>query len=208
MTAGSMTADDFALILALWSGELQETELPVVLTTALLSGGLAVGVSQFGVAGLVGKAAGETAKAATIAVGQKLGAKGGVKGGVKGAGKLAGKIAEKAATKIATKFTVKLTAKGVAGFLPFVGPIIGGGINAYFVKDIADSANIYYAAKKASSADCPPFEPSRGDRYEHTAHRTFRRLQASAHTGRDAGQCPPARRDSGGRAGAQHYRCR
>lgn len=137
--------EDFAIILRLWAGDLQETELPVVLSTAAVSGLLAVGIAQYGVAGLVGKAAAEAAKAATIAAGQKIGAK----GAAKAAGKLTGKIGEKAASKIAAKFVSKFKTKSIAGFLPLIGPVLGGGINAYFVKDIADSAGVYYAAKKA-----------------------------------------------------------
>jgi hypothetical protein len=54
----------------------------------------------------------------------------------------------KAAAKIGAKFASKISAKALAGFVPFVGPTVGAGVNAYFVKHIGDSAVAYYHAKR------------------------------------------------------------
>jgi len=41
-----------------------------------------------------------------------------------------------------------LLAKASLGSFPSLGPVIGASINAYFIKDIADSANTYYQRKR------------------------------------------------------------
>ncbi len=92
--------------------------------------------------------------AADIAV--KVGSKAGGKVAVKliskhlatGAGLLVGKkLGGKVGAKIGAKFAAKFGAKLGTGFIPFLGPVVGGGINAYFVNEIADAANDFYRWK-------------------------------------------------------------
>lgn len=148
--------DDFAIILGLWSGDLSETELPVAILTGTAAGVMALAISTGSGAQLAGQVAGKAVSkgvdlAATAAI-KKLGAKAVAKSIGKGTGSMAGamssKFVEKAASKIAAKVGAKLAGKSVAGFIPFVGPVVGAGINAYFVKDVSDSAKTYYRRKK------------------------------------------------------------
>ncbi|GAA4878501.1 hypothetical protein [Actinomycetospora straminea] len=148
---------DFAVILALWAGSLTENELPEAIGAGVAVGALAVplavGISQYGVAGVAGKLAGTGASVAASAGVTKLGLKSAAKSAGTVAGGLAGnattKLVEKAATKLGPKIAAKLTSKSVAGFLPFAGPVFGAGINAYFVRSISKAASAYYLEKKA-----------------------------------------------------------
>ena len=139
--------DDFALILGVWSGDLQETELPAAVITGTAAGYMALQVSQHGATAAIGQLAGQVGGAVFSAAGNKAAAKVGSKALGKSAGKVGAKISAKLAQKMVTKIGPKLAAKGVSGFLPVLGPVVSGGVNAYFTKDIADSAETYYRAK-------------------------------------------------------------
>lgn len=137
---------DFQNILALWSGASSIHDMPhkaikkATLEAAIVSGsttvaGLATAevlshlsgqqIAQYG-----GKFAGKLA-------GKKLGGK--------VSAKLGAKLGTKIGTKVGAKLSAKLGAKLAAGFVPLIGPIVGGSVNAYFVKNIADSADLYYS---------------------------------------------------------------
>lgn len=139
--------DDFAIILGLWSNAIKEDELPEVIAGSGLTAGAAVGMATFApkvTEKALIKGTGQVIGAGGTAVGKKIG----LKSSAKGLGKLTGKLGEKIAAKVAGKITAKLSAKSLAGFIPFVGPVIGGGINAYFVSSLGRSAEIYYTKKK------------------------------------------------------------
>jgi len=112
--------EDFPNILALWAGEEE--------ISRIVGGKVAVDIASK-VGGKVGiKIIGKTiAKTGGILIGKKLGGKVGAKIGAKFAGKLAGKAA--------------------AGWVPFLGAAVGGGINLWFITNIADSAEEYYRFK-------------------------------------------------------------
>ncbi len=144
--------DDFLLILGVWSGDLKETELDAAIITGTVAGMLAFAALQPTMAAqFAGKAAGMAAGTVFSAAGTELATKLGAKGSAKALGKAAGKAGAKVSSKLAEKLVLKigpkLAAKGVGGFVPLLGPMISGGVNAYFTKDIADSAETYYRRK-------------------------------------------------------------
>ncbi|MFC4068340.1 hypothetical protein [Actinoplanes subglobosus] len=71
--------------------------------------------------------------------GQKISAKAGAKTG--------GKLGAKVAGKIAAKLTAKMSGKALAGFVPILGAVVAGGVNAWIVDGILDAAKEYYADK-------------------------------------------------------------
>ncbi|MGH3567879.1 MAG: hypothetical protein ACRDRH_17995 [Pseudonocardia sp.] len=152
--------DDFEIILAYWSGDLKENELPVAIVTGTMAGAAAFIASQYTIAQVTGKLTSLGVNAVAAGAAKKLGNKALAKTLVKATGKVGGKVAgaasgqfiEKAAAKISLKIGGKIGGKAMAGFIPFVGPMIGAGINAYFVKDIADAAKVYYRKKKEITA--------------------------------------------------------
>jgi hypothetical protein len=50
--------------------------------------------------------------------------------------------------RLRRRWARSLLAKASLGSFPSLGPVIGASINAYFIKDIADSANTYYQRKR------------------------------------------------------------
>lgn len=140
---------DFEIILGHWCGVVEDEVLPVAIATSVVGGTLAAAIAYPVVAGAI---ASKSAEVATLMLLQKVGVKGSSKAVVKVAGKVTGKVAgklsEKIATKVATKIGGKLSGKAVAGFIPFVGPVLGASINAYLVTSIAHSAEKYYRERK------------------------------------------------------------
>ena len=146
-------SEDFSNILALWSGAASIEELDrkaiskATFEAAVLAGGGTVaGLSVAAIAAQLtgqqiamigGHVAGSllARKIATKTVGKAASAT---------AGRIGGKMGGKLAGKVAAKFSTKLGAKAFGGIIPFIGPAIGAGINVYFIKDIAKSANSYY----------------------------------------------------------------
>ncbi len=145
---------DFQNILALWSHAASIDELPhkaitkFALEEAVGTGGIMVGglVAAEVISHLTGQqVAMYGGQLAGAMIGKKLGIKTGIKGGGKLGAKLAGKLGAKIAAKVGAKLSTKLGAKLAAGFIPFIGPAAGATVNAYFVKNIADSADLYYS---------------------------------------------------------------
>ena len=82
----------------------------------------------------------------------KIGGKLGVKLIAKEFGKMAGlligqKLAGKVGAKIGVKFGAKIGAKIPLGWIPFLGVLIGAGINSYLIRSISNSADEYYRWK-------------------------------------------------------------
>ncbi|KOR33545.1 hypothetical protein TI05_00515 [Achromatium sp. WMS3] len=122
--------EDFANILALWAGNDEITTIVTgndeIITMVISKAAIDIASKVGGKAGI--KIIGKTiAKSGAILVGKKLGGKVGAKIGAKFAGKLSGKAA--------------------GGMVPFLGAVIGGGINLWFITGIADSAQKYYKFK-------------------------------------------------------------
>lgn len=73
---------------------------------------------------------------------------------------VAGKMVPRLAANVAGKIGAKLATKGMAGFVPLVGAIVGGGLNLWFVQSIAESAKRYYDhaldLDDLPAADAPP----------------------------------------------------
>jgi len=112
--------EDFAVVLAHWTGEVDIRSA----FSAKCAADLATKVGgKFG-AKLIAK---ELAKGAGLLIGKKIGGKLGAKLGV--------------------KFGAKMGGKAVAGFIPFLGAVVGGGINVYFISEIANAADEYYEQK-------------------------------------------------------------
>lgn len=81
-------------------------------------------------------------------VGGKIAVKGLTKTMLTSAGYLvAQKFAGKAAGKAAAKFTSKFGAKAVGGFVPFLGPIVGGGVNLWLLDGIMKASVKFYNDK-------------------------------------------------------------
>jgi hypothetical protein len=57
------------------------------------------------------------------------------------------KLAGKAGAKIGAKFGAKIGGKALGGWIPFLGAVIGGGINLYFITSISDAARSWYQFK-------------------------------------------------------------
>ena len=115
-----LEAEDFAVVLSRWSGDDSLSNATVAKTAAGLTGH----VGGKTIAKLLAKVAAENAG---VLIGKKLGMK--------------------ASAKIAGKFATKLGTKAIEGFIPFVGPAIGGGINLWFVTSIANEAERWYRLK-------------------------------------------------------------
>lgn len=112
--------EDFANVLAMWAGHEEITSMMGS------KGALDIAMKVGGKVGM--KVIGKTiATSGTVLVGKKLGGK----VGAKVAAKIAGKIAGKAG----------------AGFIPLLGPVIGGGINFWFISSVSSSAEEYYDFK-------------------------------------------------------------
>lgn len=112
--------EDFAVVLARWSGDDSLSNASVAKTAAGLAGHL----GGKGVGKILASAA---AANAGLLVGKKLGVKGG--------------------TKVVGKFATKLGTKAAGGFAPFAGPAIGGGVNLYFITSITNEAAEWYRLK-------------------------------------------------------------
>lgn len=124
---------DLANVLGLWSGVVTKD----MLVTA--ASGTAV------VATLAHPAfAGAVAGAALNAVAQGAAVKVGAKTALGLGQNFAPKLIEKASLKLAQKIGAKMAAKAGFGFIPFVGPCVGAGINGWFTYRIYESANEYY----------------------------------------------------------------
>lgn len=112
--------EDFAFVLAKWSG-VEGTNNAAVSKTA---------------ADLVTKVGGKSAckvlaktmcKNAGILVGKKMGSK--------------------VAVKLGAKFGAKIGGKMAAGWIPFVGAAVGGGVNYWFINETAQMAEEWYSFK-------------------------------------------------------------
>ncbi|WP_158319441.1 hypothetical protein [Actinoplanes xinjiangensis] len=71
--------------------------------------------------------------------GQKVGSKAGAKAG--------GKLGAKVAGQLAAKLSAKLSGKVLSGFVPILGAVVAGGVNAWIVDGILDAAKDYYTDK-------------------------------------------------------------
>ena len=143
--------DDLAVILGMWAGAISEDSLDAA--------GSALGIGAAGAAALAfpsfagqvsghglglslasaAKAAEKPAMKAALLVGEQL-------------APIGGKIVEKISAKIAAKLSAKITAKtlsaALAGFVPFVGPVAGAGVNTWFMHKVTDAADLYYKKKR------------------------------------------------------------
>ncbi|MBA4768570.1 MAG: hypothetical protein H2049_13190 [Porphyrobacter sp.] len=57
------------------------------------------------------------------------------------------KVGGKLLAKPAAKFAAKFAAKGAAGFVPFLGAVVGGGVNLWLLNGIQDAAEEFYKDK-------------------------------------------------------------
>jgi hypothetical protein len=149
--------DDFANVLALWSGASTLDELDrraiskasfetLVVTgtgtlAGLTAGAIASQLTGRQIAMLGGRVAGTFLARQTL--GKGMGKAGAAVVGQLG-GKVGGKLSSKVAAKAGTKLTAKLGAKAVAGAFALVGPAVGGAINVHFTRQIAKFAKQYY----------------------------------------------------------------
>lgn len=148
--------EDFPIILGIYTGVITEAALAASVGAGVIYAGqtaINIGLPTF-----IAKAAGVGAGEATRALGMKMGGK--VIGKAIAAsaplvelvsGKLAEKFAVKIGAKLAVKSFFKSVTSSVAGFVPFIGSVVAGGVNIYFVVSIADAADTYYERKAAAS---------------------------------------------------------
>lgn len=150
---------DFEIILGHWCGAIEDDVLPAAIATSIAGGSLAAVIALQGTSVVIGQLAGKSVELAATMLLEKVGAKGSAKavGKVLGkvTGKVAGKLSDKIAAKLVTKFGGKLSGKALSGFIPFVGPIVGGSINIIFVRSIAHSAEKYYRERKKFDQHLP-----------------------------------------------------
>ncbi|HEX9981746.1 MAG TPA: hypothetical protein VGF69_00650, partial [Thermoanaerobaculia bacterium] len=119
--------EDFGIILNLWAGGDENGEL---------------------FAALSGKAAADMAIKVHTKAGLKMVAKTMCKSaGLLVGAQMGGKMGAKAGAKVGAKFASKLGGKMLSGFVPFLGPVVGGGINLWFITGIADAAERFYGFK-------------------------------------------------------------
>ncbi|GGR73776.1 hypothetical protein GCM10008959_38860 [Deinococcus seoulensis] len=112
--------EDFALILALWSGD---EDITKVVTNK-------VGADLVGVGG---------AKLALKSLSKGLGHQFGVIAGNQLAGKVGAKVGAKIGAKAGAKFA--------AGWVPILGGIVGAGVNSYFLSEISQAGKRFYDFK-------------------------------------------------------------
>jgi uncharacterized protein (DUF697 family) len=142
---------DLALILGLWSGSITKEDVETMLVGGVVLGGaLATAMTVSSSPALAAKIAAKTASFGTTVMAQKLGLKmiAGPLGSVSGF--VAQNLMQQFAAKIAVKIGKVAASRVFLGFVPFIGPIVGGTINAIFVNAIAGSARTYYELKKNS----------------------------------------------------------
>ena len=142
---------DLALILGLWSGSIKKEDVETMLVSGMVLGGaLATAATVTSSPALAAKIAAKTAEFGTTVLAQKLGLKtvAGSLGQVSGF--MAQQLMEHFATKIAAKIVKVGATRALLGFVPLIGPIVGGTINIIFVRAIAESAKTYYQLKKFS----------------------------------------------------------
>ncbi len=112
--------DDFAYVLAKWSG----------------------------VDGLDNAAVAKTSADLVTKVGSKQAMKVLAKAMCKNAGILVGKkLSGKVGVKLGAKFGTKLGGKLAGGWIPFAGAVISGGINLWFITEISNAAEAWYTYK-------------------------------------------------------------
>jgi hypothetical protein len=145
--------DDFANILALWSGAASLAELDrraiskaAFETAAIAGGGTVAGLS---VAAIAANLTGQQiamfgGQVAGSLLAKKAAVKTASKASVVMAGRMGSKLGGKLASKVAAKFSTKLGAKAFSGIIPLIGPAVGAGVNVYFIRNIAKSAIRYY----------------------------------------------------------------
>ncbi|GII94374.1 hypothetical protein [Sinosporangium siamense] len=139
---------DLANVLALWAGAIGEDALNGAVVAGTFGAMGAAGVAAYGggtafatavAVKIAGKAAGAAAGAITTKVAGKA------------AGIVANKLASAAMKQVApalgAKIAAQMGAKHVAGWIPFVGTVVGGGINFWIMSTLADSARAYYREK-------------------------------------------------------------
>lgn len=119
---------DFEAVLAYWSGD----------------EGVREAMNGKGAADLASKAGFKVAtklygKAAAITLTQTM---------LASSGYLIGqKLGGKAMAKVAAKVSAKFAGKTAAGFIPILGPVVGGGINLWIISGVLDAAHEFYSDK-------------------------------------------------------------
>lgn len=142
---------DLALILGLWSEAITKEDVETILAGGMVLGGaLATAVTVASSPVLAAKIAAKTAAFGTSVLATRLG----FTTIANPLGQMSGFLAQQLVQHFAAKIAIKLAKVGASraflGFVPFIGPIVGGTINVIFVRAIANSAKEYYQLKKGS----------------------------------------------------------
>ena len=119
-----LEAEDFAVVLAVWAGEGGIGEAingKASADTPNVTGGKVLGKSVYRIL------------AKTVCE----------KAGLMTDGKMSGSLAG----KVAARFAGKLGGKAATGFLPLIGPVVGGGVNLWFLSGIASAAEQWFRFK-------------------------------------------------------------
>jgi hypothetical protein len=161
--------NDLALILGLWSKAIPESQLVTYMGHAAKIAAVGGGAAAVTAASLAHPhiAAVFAGKTVDITIGflleqTPMHALGPLSGP---AGSVAQKYAEKAlvkasalapafmkkmANKLAAVISTHISRKAISGFLPVIGIIVSGGVNAYIISGVGDAARTYYREKKRS----------------------------------------------------------
>jgi hypothetical protein len=162
---GAANRDDFANILGVWSGHVRLDDNTLVIAhhvaeqvaqhvrenapDGAVDGAIANALSVSSLAGIA--AANPTSQALSQEVMRRV-SSGLVskvlaeKTGAKVAGKLSTKVAAKTGGKIATKYA----AKGASAWVPVISAAVCGGLNAWIMSGILDSAETYFTQLKVA----------------------------------------------------------
>lgn len=125
--------EDFAIILARWSGDENLSDEAITLIHADI-------VAELG------------GKAPSKVLAQKISLRAGILIGKK--------LSSKAGAKIGAKFAAKMGSKALAGFIPLLGAAAGGGINLWFITSIANAAESWFRLKASFEYIAVPEQPA------------------------------------------------
>ena len=131
--------EDMAIILGLWAQAIEENQLNEIFDKWTDTGVLAL--SNAG-----RSAPNSVLQSPVMETQEKIVLE---KGGAKAMGVVGGLLLRKIATTAATRFSALAGGKYISGFFLLAGPIVGGSINLWLMRDVSNAADVYYRNKKA-----------------------------------------------------------
>lgn len=131
--------EDMAIILGLWAQAIEENQLQEIFDKWTDTGVLALSSARR-------SAPNSILQSPLMETQEKIVLE---KGGAKAMGIVGGLLLRKIATTAATRFSALAGGKYISGFFVLAGPLVGGGINFWLMRDVSYAAEVYYRNKKA-----------------------------------------------------------